>query len=134
MDERTHTDAYSSNTATSASSSVVPDYSNPFWSTTSNSHTQSLKLTLIREIIDTLPELEMIRLLNNVFVIRCQASLGNVFHTPTFLEQAEKFQNCLDFSSSDESVMALNHEIPLDMLACHLLAVWALPFAISNQC
>ncbi|KAL8976918.1 MAG: hypothetical protein Q9205_007177, partial [Flavoplaca limonia] len=123
MDEPTYTDSYSSTKATSTSSNVLPDYPNSFWSTTSNSHMQTLKIDLIREIIDTLPELEMIRLLNNVFVIRCQASLGNVFHTPTFLEQAEKFQNCLDFPSSDESVMALNHEIPMDTLACHLLAL-----------
>ena len=135
MDEPIHTNAYSSTMIKVSSTSVLaPDYPNPFWLTTHNPQRQAQKLALIREIIDALPELEMIRLLNNVFIVRCQAPLDNVFHTPNFLEQAEKFQNCLGFSSPDESVMALNHEIPLDTLACHLLAVWASTFTISNQC
>ena len=80
-------------------------------------------LALIREIVDAMPELDMIHLLYEVFVTRCQGPLGNVVHTPTLLKQAESFCGCLSLASPEAQVMAMSNIIPMDTLACHLLAV-----------
>ena len=84
---------------------------------------QDERLALIREIVDALPELDMVRLLYEIFVTRCQGPLGNVVHTPTFMEQAGGFCGCLGLASPEAQAMALSSTIPMDTLACHLLAV-----------
>ena len=101
----------------------VPDYPNMFWSSINGQQRQDEKLALIREIVNALPELDMIRHLHQVFVSRCQGPLGNVVHTPTFLKQAEKFNECFNFHSLNAQVTALSSRFSMDMLACHLLAV-----------
>ncbi|MCJ1387246.1 hypothetical protein MMC18_000086 [Xylographa bjoerkii] len=76
-----------------------------------------------------MPNLDMIHLLYEVFVTRCQGPLGNVVHTPTFMKQAGKFYGCLGLASPEAQVMALSSTISMDTLACHLLAlVLALAF------
>ncbi|MCJ1402928.1 hypothetical protein MMC11_006149 [Xylographa trunciseda] len=108
---------------------VVPDYPNVYWSTTNDPHRQSEKLALISEIVDALPELDMIHQLYDVFVTRCQGPLGNIVHTPTFMKEAENFCGCLSLASPETQVMALASTISMDVLAVHLLAlVLALAF------
>jgi hypothetical protein len=70
-----------------------------------------------------LPELEIIHVLFEVFVTRCQGPLGNVVHTPTFIKQAEQFCNCLSLASPDSRVLAISRTISMDTLAGYLLAV-----------
>ena len=105
-----------------------------YWLTTNNLQRQNEKLTLIREIIDAMPELDVIRLLGHIFVTRCQGPVGNVVHTPTFMEQAEKFCGCLSLASPEAQVMALSSTISMDTLACHLLAVSMPPNHIRGVC
>ena len=102
---------------------VAPDYPDTYWSTTNDPQRQGEKLALIREIVDAMPELDIIHVLTEVFVTRCQAPLGNVVHTPTFLAQAEDFRACLGLASPEARVMALSSIISMPTLACHLLAV-----------
>lgn len=123
VDGPNRTKANSSTAINLSSPFVAPDYPNTFWAAPYNPQREVEKFALIREVVDALPGLEIIRLLNDVFVTRCQGPLGNVIHTPTSLEQAELFYSCLDFSSPDGHVIALYHKIPMDTLACHLLAV-----------
>ena len=100
-----------------------------YWLSTDDLQRQSEKLTLLREIVDAIPKPSMINHLYEVFVIRCQGPLGNVVHTQTFLEQAEVFCGCLSIASPEGQVMALSSAIPMDTLACLLLAV-----RMSLQC
>ncbi|GFF49067.1 uncharacterized transcriptional regulatory protein C757.04 [Aspergillus udagawae] len=103
-------------------SSVAPDFPHRYWSS-SDPKRHSDKLTLIREIVDALPELEMIHVLFEVFVTRCQGALGNVVHTPTFMKQAEQFHNCLSLASPDSRALAISRTISMDTLAGYLLAL-----------
>ncbi|KAI4221580.1 MAG: hypothetical protein LQ349_007811, partial [Xanthoria aureola] len=123
VDGRTSTNTNSSTTINQSSPFVAPDHLNNFWAAPCNPHREAEKFALLREVIDALPGLDIIRILNDVFVTRCQGPLSNVVHTPTFLEQAEQFYSCLDVSSPDGHVLALYHKIPMDKLACHLLAL-----------
>ena len=102
---------------------MAPDYANRYWSTTDNPQRQGEKLALIREIVEAMPEPDMIRPLYDVFTIRCPGPLGNVVHTTTFLTQAEKLYGCLGLASPEAQVMALSTLFPMDTLACYLLAV-----------
>ena len=115
-------------------SSVAPDYPNEYWGSSNSPQRQLEKLALIREIVDAMPELEMIRLLYEVFVTRCQGPLGNITHTPTFMEQAEKLCGCLDPAPPEAQVMALSRTISMDALACHLLAVRTSSYRASSAC
>lgn len=56
------------------------------------------------------------------FVTRCQAPLGNVIHTPTFLKQAKRLSNCLRQVSPETRATALANTFSTDTLACFLLA------------
>ena len=123
FDEISRPDAHPSENLGPTVSSIAPDYPNVYWLTTNNSQRQGGKLDLIREIVDAMPGLDTIRLLYEVFVSRCQGPLGNVVHTPTFLNQAETLYNCLGFTSSESRVMALSNTISMDTIACHLMAV-----------
>jgi hypothetical protein len=123
VNRTSHTNAYPSAVFEPTLSFVAPDYPNMYWVTTNDPQRQGEKLALIREIVDAVPELDMIFLLYEVFVTRCQGPLGNVVHTPTFMKQAEKFCGCLGLASPEAQVMALSSTISMDTLACHLLAV-----------
>ena len=101
----------------------VPDYPNTYWYHTDDPRRQNEKIALIREIVDAMPELEIIYLLYETFVTRCQGPLGNVVHTPTFMKQAENFCGCLALASLEAQVMALSSTVPMDALASLLMAV-----------
>jgi hypothetical protein len=103
-------------------SSVAPDFPNRYWSS-NDPKRQGERLALIREIVDAMPELEMIHVLFEVFVTRCQGPLGNVVHTPTFMKQAEQFRNCLSLASPDSRVLAISSTVSMETLGCFLLAV-----------
>ncbi|PKX89458.1 putative C6 transcription factor [Aspergillus novofumigatus IBT 16806] len=103
-------------------SSVAPDFPNRYWSSIDPKR-HGEKLTLIREIVDAMPELEMIHVLFDVFVTRCQGPLGNVVHTPTFMKQAGQFRNCLSLASPDSRVLAISSTVCMEKLGCFLLAL-----------
>ena len=123
VDETSRTDTYSSGVLEPTSSSVGPDYSNVYWLSTNNPQRHSEKITVLRAIVDAVPELDMIRHLYEVFVTRCQGPLGNVVHKEDFLEQAEIFCDCLSLASPESRVVALSNTLSMDAMACHLLAV-----------
>lgn len=127
------TNAHSSAVPGPTSSSLVPEYPNTYWFTTNHPQRQTEKLSLVREIVDAMPELDVIRLLYEVFVTRCQGPLGKIVHTPTFTEQAEIFCGCLGHSSPEAQVVALSSTTSMDTLACHLLAV-RMPYRASSVC
>ena len=131
VDGTFHTQAYSSEIK---SFSVAPDYLNMYWLSTDDPQRQGEKFALIREIVDAVPEPDIICLLFETFVTRCQAPLGNVVHTPTFMKQAEKFCACFSLASREAQVMALFGTMSIDTLACHLLAVRMPPYRESGVC
>ena len=102
---------------------MTPDHPNVYWSDTKSPQRQGEKLALIREIVDTMPEVAIIDLLYEVFVTRCQGPLGNIVHTPTFMEQVDTFCRCLALTSPEAQVMALCTTVSMDQLARHLMAV-----------
>lgn len=123
---------YSSTVLEPALSIIAPDYPNVYWVSTMTKTDE--KLALIREIVDAVPEIDIIHLLYQVFATRCQGPLGNVVHTPTFMKQAEKFCACLDLVSPEAQVMALSTTVSIDTLACHLLAVRIPQHHVSGVC
>lgn len=102
---------------------VAPDLSNPYWQETNNVDRQMTKEALLNEIVDVLPDRDMIQRLHEVFVTRCQGPLCNVFHTPTFLKQADVLYTQLGLFSPQIPPRASFTAIPMDLLAFHLLAV-----------
>lgn len=112
---------------------VAPDYTNNYW-LTHDLQRHDEKFALIREIVDSMPDLDMIHLLYEVFVTRCQGPLGNVTHTPTFTKQAEDICGCLSLASPEAQIAALSTTISMDILACNLLAVRIPPGCLSNVC
>ena len=113
---------------------MTPDYINMYWSTTDNLQRQSEKLALIREIVDAMPAQDIIHLLYEIFVTRCQGPLGNVIHTTTFMKQADTFCDSFGFASPEAQVMALSTKISMDTLACHLLAVRMALYSVPSVC
>ncbi|PYI32284.1 putative C6 transcription factor [Aspergillus indologenus CBS 114.80] len=111
-----------SNSTAATPLSVALDFPNRYWSGTDPKR-HGEKLALIREIVDVLPEWEMIHVLFEVFVTRCQGPLGNVVHTPTFMAQAAKFGHCLRLSSPDERASAIASAVTMETLGCYLLAL-----------
>ena len=118
-----HIHAYPSTILEPAISLVAPDYPITYWSATNNPQRHHEKLTLIREIVDSIPELDVIHALHEVFITRCQGPLGNIVHTPTFMRQAKYFCGCLELDSAEAQTLALSSAVSMDMLATHLLAV-----------
>ncbi|KAL5047503.1 hypothetical protein BDW71DRAFT_213951 [Aspergillus fruticulosus] len=104
------------------SSPVAPDFPNRYWSS-NDPKRHSEKLDLIREIVDAMPALEMVHLLFEVFVTRCQGPLGNVVHTPTFMKQAEQLGGCLSLASPDSRALAISSTVTMETLGCYLLAL-----------
>ena len=123
VDGTSRTNAYPSAVSKQTLSYVAPEYPNVYWLNANNPQRQGVQLALIREIVDAMPGLDMIRLLYQVFVTRCQGPLGNIVHTPTFMKHAETFCGCLSLASSEAQVTALSNTISMDAIACHLLAV-----------
>ena len=123
VDGTSRTNGPSSTVVDPTSSVVAPDYPNMYWSNTNDAQRQNERLVLIREIVDAMPELDMIHLLYEVFVTRCQGPLGNIVHTPTFLKQVENFCACLGLASPEAQALALSSTVSMDTLACYLLAV-----------
>ncbi|KAG8525712.1 uncharacterized protein KY384_000472 [Bacidia gigantensis] len=113
---------FKSSTIGSSSPIVAPDYPNLYWSRTHSSTNQHEKGALIHEIVDALPDTDMIHHLYEIFVTRCQGALGNVVHTQTFLKQADELCHYLDLKSREDTVSILLANVSLDRLACHLLA------------
>lgn len=79
-------------------------------------------LSLLGEIVDALPTTDITRLIFEVFITRCQAPLGNVVHTPSFMADAEELFASLSRSSREDKVKGLL-SIPMDLIACCLLVV-----------
>ena len=131
-DETSRGDAYPSGVLEPTAASVGLDYPNVYWSAHESSQRHNDKTAVIRGIVDAVPELDMIRHLNEVFVTRCQGPLGNVVHESTFLEQAEVFCGCLGLASPELRVVALSSTFSMDALACHLLAV-RIPHTLVNE-
>ena len=113
---------YIDGTSSTNAHNVASDYTNTYWSMI-DSQRQGEKLALIREIVDAMPEPEIIHVLYEVFITRCQGALGNIVHTPTWMHQAEQLCGCLKLASPEEQVMALSSTFQMDTLACQLLAV-----------
>jgi hypothetical protein len=99
---------------------VAPNYLNSYWSAQEKGNE---KFTLIQEIVESLPERDVICAIQEVFLTRCQGALGNVIHTTSFKKQAETLVDFLGLPSTEDKVLALAGVFSLDALACHLLAV-----------
>ncbi|KAJ5933360.1 hypothetical protein N7454_005689 [Penicillium verhagenii] len=104
------------------SSTPAPDYPNLYWATT-ETQLQNERLSLIREIIDAFPDSEMVQNLHQIFVTRCQGPLGNIFHTPTFMNNAAMIRECLNCDSRDSQVLAISSSFSMETLACFLMAL-----------
>ncbi|KGO41440.1 hypothetical protein PEX1_011520 [Penicillium expansum] len=101
------------------SAGVAPDIPNRYW-VTQDPQRNAQKLALIRDVVHALPEWDVIQLLYEVFVTRCQGSLGNVVHTPSFMKQADQLHHCLSMDSPD---VAIASTLSMDSLAVLLLAL-----------
>lgn len=134
VDGTSCTNTYPSALLEPTSSLVTPDYPNMYWLINNDSQKQYEKFALIREIVDAMPELDMVRLLFEVFDTRCLGPLDNFVYTPTFMKQAEIFCGCLGIASPEVQVMTLSSTIPMDTLACHLLAVSMPLYRASGVC
>ena len=130
----THSHAYPSTVIEPATSLVAPDYPMTYWAITNNPQRHYEKLTLIREMVDSMIELDVIHALHEVFITRCQGPLGNIVHTPTFMKQAKDFCSCLGLDSVEAQVSGLSNTFSMDTLATHLLAVRMLLPHVSNVC
>lgn len=103
-------------------SCVAPDYSNAYW-LNAGFQRHNEKLALLREITDSVPDVDVIHALSQVFVTRCQAPLGNIVHTPSFMKQIERFCDCLGLELPESRAMSLLTIFSMDALASFLLSV-----------
>lgn len=101
------------------SADVAPDIPNRYW-VTQDPQRHDQKFALIRDVVHALPEWNIIQLLYEVFVTRCQGPLGNVVHTPSFMKQADQLRHCLSMASPNAAIAST---LSLDSLAGLLLAV-----------
>lgn len=101
------------------SAGVAPDIPNRYW-VTQDPQRHDQKLALIRDVVHALPEWDIIQLLYEVFVTRCQGPLGNVVHTPSFMKQADQLRHCLSMACPDAAIAST---LSMDSLAGLLLAV-----------
>ncbi|KAL8947919.1 MAG: hypothetical protein Q9222_005844 [Ikaeria aurantiellina] len=123
VDGTSRTPFLSSNFGGTTLDFMTPDYPNTVWPTGNNPRGYDESRELLREILDSLPDADMIRHLYKIFITRCQAPIGNVVHIPTFMEHTEKLCSRLHLPSPEARVEALSETIPIDLLSCHLLAV-----------
>ncbi|KAJ5613828.1 hypothetical protein N7528_007482 [Penicillium herquei] len=101
------------------SSDVAPDIVNRYWESR-DPQRQNEKLSLIRDAIQALPEWDVVQVLYEVFATRCQGPLGNVVHTPSFMNQAEQLRHCLSMASPDTAIISI---FSMESLAGLLLAL-----------
>ncbi|PWN34865.1 uncharacterized protein FA14DRAFT_160285 [Meira miltonrushii] len=103
---------------------VKPDKHNPYWQNLSNDGKREREhLELVAEIAASLPSLELIKALTEVFVTRCQAPIGNVVHTPTHILRIERLCACIDSNEFREKKYAILESFGMDTLACLLLSL-----------
>ncbi|PWY66012.1 hypothetical protein BO70DRAFT_346152 [Aspergillus heteromorphus CBS 117.55] len=107
----------------SESSPIADDPLNPYWCSASGPQRQDEKLALLREIVDQMPGPDLISALYDAFVTRCQGSLGNIIHTPTFLDQANGLYECLICPSAEQNALLMSERISMEMLSCLLMAL-----------
>ncbi|KAJ5753658.1 uncharacterized protein N7511_007811 [Penicillium nucicola] len=100
-------------------SGVAPDISNRYWES-QDPQRRSQKLGLIRDVVQALPEWDLVEVLYEVFVTRCQGPLGSVVHTPSFMKQADKLRHCLSMASPDTAIASM---LSMDVLASLVLAL-----------
>ncbi|KXG50761.1 uncharacterized protein PGRI_045280 [Penicillium griseofulvum] len=101
------------------SAGVAPDIPNRYW-VTQDPQRHEQKLALIGDVVHALPEWDIIQLLYEIFVTRCQGPLGNVVHTPSFMKQADQLRHCLSMASPDAAIAST---LSMDSLAGLLLAL-----------
>ncbi|KAJ6190686.1 hypothetical protein N7519_000707 [Penicillium mononematosum] len=101
------------------SAGVAPDIPNRYW-VTQDPQRHEQKLALIGDVVHALPEWDIIQLLYEVFVTRCQGPLGNVVHTPSFMKQADQLRHCLSMASPDAAIAST---LSMDSLAGLVLAL-----------
>ena len=102
---------------------MTPDTQNKYWLSANNPQKQKERSALIRDIVQYVPEPDVIDRLYQVFVTRPQGALGNIVHTQTFLRHSWKFRECLKLTTLEAQVFALSNTFEMDELACQLLAV-----------
>ncbi|KAJ5302223.1 hypothetical protein N7508_007086 [Penicillium antarcticum] len=100
-------------------SGVAPDFANRYWES-QDPQRENQKLGFIRDLVQALPEWDIVQLLYEVFVTRCQGPLGNVVHTPSFMKQADQLRHCLSMASPDTAIAST---LSMDALAGLLLAL-----------
>ena len=122
VDGASPNDTHSYEALHSYTASVAPDLPNKYW-VNDDVRRHNERLNLIREIVSSLPELETIRALYNIFTTRCQGALGNVVHTSTFLDEADKFYSCLRLDGVEPRVVAISRVVSMDALGGYLMAV-----------
>ena len=132
VDGTTRINAYPSAVSNPKICSVAPDYPNMYWAAPNGSERQAERqvesFVLIQEIVDAIPDLDMLHLLYEIFITRCQGPLGNAVHTLTFMKQVEDLcgclsHTCLSRAKRQEQVLTLFNTFSMETLACHLLAV-----------
>ncbi|OQE42208.1 hypothetical protein PENCOP_c004G00338 [Penicillium coprophilum] len=101
------------------SAGVAPDIPNPYWKAGDPQRNEQ-KLALIRDVVQALPEWDLVQALHEVFVTRCQGPLGNVVHTPSFKKQANQLHHCLEMNYPDAAIAST---LSMDSLAVLLLAL-----------
>lgn len=101
---------------------MIADIPNLYWEKEHTSENPG-RVALIQEIVGALPEFELMHQLYGVFTTRCQAPLGNVFHTTTFLKDVEIFCQNLRSGSVAEKSARLSRIYKMEKLSCFLLAV-----------
>ncbi|KAJ5239601.1 hypothetical protein N7468_004220, partial [Penicillium chermesinum] len=100
---------------------VSPDYPNMYWESKDRPFKDPAREALVQEVVTVLPEPELIRQLYGVFATRCQAPLGNVFHTPTFLQAAETLY--LESETLADKARHLSSTFTMEEISCFLLAL-----------
>ncbi|KAJ5132351.1 hypothetical protein N7448_006509, partial [Penicillium atrosanguineum] len=126
---QTYPQAPSSSTRGVSQSRVAPDYPNPKW--TPASYPQ--KVELMRDVVDMMPTENVIRILHETFLTRCQAPLGNITHTLAFKHQAQMLRNCLILATPEARYIGLATRFTTDEIACLLMAlVLGLAFYFST--
>ncbi|KAJ6131603.1 hypothetical protein N7523_001309 [Penicillium sp. IBT 18751x] len=119
----------SSSTGFVSRAMVAADYLNPKW--THIGYSQKVKL--MRDVVDVLPAGNVIRALHETFITRCQAPLGNIFHTTAFKQQAQSLYDCFIQASPEARAVALATKFTTDEIACLLMAlVLGLAFYFST--
>ncbi|CAG8085674.1 unnamed protein product [Penicillium salamii] len=101
------------------SEGLAPDIPNRYWASDSPQRHEQ-KLALIRKVIDSLPEREIMHALYEIFATRCQGPLGNIVHTPSFIGQADQLGEILSMASPDTIIA---NTFSMESLAGLLLAL-----------